>query len=138
MNKSDILTNIECGICYKRFINLKSQDFDLFVESNKHNLPTHFYYDNRHLMYQDRFECLSCNNNCCSGCIWDVAVDIKPNYEIVRETEATPMICKFCGKHDYRDWYYPPHYKIPAELLCEIKSLGLKYKKKDVKKIIFR
>ncbi len=139
MSIIDIVTSIECRICFEQFIDLKGEDFDLFVERNKNNLPRKFEYDNRCLIYQDRFECLICKNKCCRGCVWSFAgLKIKPNDaddDITEEKingiqgEDGPITCPFCRTNDYREYYYPRFCKIPEELLYEIKSRHFKCKK---------
>ena len=131
--------DIECGICYERFINIKGVDFDLFLET--HN-PTSINSNDICRVYDQRFECLTCKNKCCRECVWNFT-GLKKNtnddeedsdddyYEIdddgdIRgiQGEDGPITCPFCRTNDYREYYYYPlNRKIPEELLYEIKSL---------------
>ena len=142
MNTADniYVNDTECGICYERFINIKGEDFDLFLETYK---PTLINADDICQVYSERFECLICKNKCCRECVWNftgLKIKITPNdeadddeddeddYEIDGiQGEDGPITCPFCRTNDYREYFiYPLYHKIPEELLYEIKSRHFK------------
>jgi hypothetical protein len=57
---SNITCDIECQICYEKFIKLDFTQYYIFFEENKDKLPDSFEDDTCCRLYEDRFECLTC------------------------------------------------------------------------------
>jgi hypothetical protein len=130
--------DIECKICFEKFIKLTNKD----NKDNKEILPETFEDDFCIRYYEDRFECLICKNEICRHCYLSFRYHkIKPRdgwinfYEetgelyddgmvdACRPGEDCPIICPFCRTKDYKIFYKN---KIPYELLNEIKNRRLK------------
>jgi hypothetical protein len=138
---NEIKSNIECSICYEKFIKLTNKEFDIFYEDNKELLPETFEDDNICRCYEDRFECLKCKNIICRACYWNFKNHkFKPDDEWIEDYEASgnldedgmvegwpgedcPIICPFCRTKDYKIFYGN---QIPYELLNEIKNKHFK------------
>jgi len=132
-----IQNDIECKICFEKFINLTNVQFDKFYKDNKELLPETFEDDNCCRYYEDRFECLKCKNIICRHCYWNFKNHkFKPDPrdiemyeycgtldkdEIVEGCpgEDCPIICPFCRTKDYKIFYGN---QIPYQLLNEIKN----------------
>lgn len=139
-----IKSDIECQICFEKFIKLTNKEFDNFLEDNKVLLPQTFEDDYCCRCYEDRFECLKCKNVVCRNCYWNFKNHkFKPNDEHIEDYEYfgyldedglaegcpgedCPIICPFCRTKDYKIFYGN---KIPYELLNEIKNGRFKLKK---------
>jgi hypothetical protein len=133
----NIKSEIDCKICFEKFIKLSNEEFCKFVEDNKELLPKTFEDDFCCRCFQDRFECLICKNVICRQCYWSFKNHkYKPHdhdiglYEycgLLDENgfaegcpgEDCPIICPFCRTKDYKIFYGN---KIPYELLNEIKA----------------
>ena len=138
---NEIKSNIECSICYEKFIKLTNKEFDIFYEDNKELLPETFEDDNICRCYEDRFECLKCKNIICRACYWNFKNHkFKPNDDYIEDYEYfgeldedgfaegcpgedCPIICPFCRTKDYKIFYGN---QMPYELLNEIKCGHLK------------
>ena len=142
--------NKECVICYNKFINIKSNDYPTFLEKiqEKSNLTErqkkHYEDITCCMCYDDRFECLTCKNIVCEGCICKMPDNKHGNQldnyamfcngytEEVYETltmESTGIItCPICRTIDYRQKYLPrgccaQRGVLPEEILYDIKKL---------------
>jgi hypothetical protein len=136
---NEIKCEIECQICYEKFIKLNDKQYCIFLEVNREILPDTFENDTCCLLYEDRFECLCCKSIICQGCYWSFENHtFKPDetyvedYEYFSELdddgfvegcpgEDCPIICPFCRTKDYKIFYGN---QIPYELLNEIKNKG--------------
>ena len=136
-----IKSDVECKICFERFIKLTYKEFNKFLEDNKEVLPETFEDDNCCRCYEDRFECLTCKNIICRACYWNFKNhkfkpddDYIEDYEYFGELdedgfaegcpgEDCPIICPFCRTKDYKIFYGN---QIPYELLNEIKNRHFK------------
>ena len=134
---NEIKSDVECQICFEKFIKLTNEKFDIFYKNNKEFLPETFEDDNCCRCYEDRFECLTCKNTVCRKCYWSFKNHkFKPDDEYIEDYEASgnldedgmvegwpgedcPIICPFCRTKDYKIYYGN---QMPYELLNEIKS----------------
>jgi len=134
---NDIESDIECEICYEKFIKLTNEQFDIFFEDNKHILSNTFEDDYCCRCYEDRFECAICKHIICQKCYWNFKnhrvipstedrrfleyMDILDNDGMIDGCtgEDCPIICPFCKTKDYKIFYGN---KIPYELLNQIKN----------------
>jgi hypothetical protein len=142
---NNIKSDIECDICYEKFIKLKSKQYYKFLEDNENLLPVTFEDYTCCLLYEDRFECLICKSKViCRKCYWNFKNhNFKPEgddleeYEYCNELddnglsegcpgEDCPIICPFCRTKDYKIFYGN---QIPYDLLSDIKNQRLKCKK---------
>lgn len=132
-----IQNDIECKICFEKFINLTNAEFDKFYKDNKEFLPETFEDDNCCRCYEDRFECLKCKNIICRDCYWNFKNHkFKPDPDDIEmykycgwldkdgmaegcPGEDCPIICPFCRTKDYKIFYGN---QIPYQLLNEIKN----------------
>ena len=132
-----IKNDIECQICFEKFIKLTYDAFEKFCKDNKEFLPKTFEDDNCCRLYEDRFECVKCKNIVCQKCYWSFKNhkfkpddDYIEDYEYFGELdenglvegcpgEECPIVCPFCRTKDYKIFYGN---KIPYELLHEIKN----------------
>jgi hypothetical protein len=137
---NEIKSDVECQICFEKFIKLTNEKFDIFYKENNDFLPDTFEDDNCCRCYEDRFECLTCKNTICRACYWSFKNHkFKPDDEYIEDYEASgnldedglvegcpgedcPIICPFCRTKDYKIYYGN---QIPYELLNEIKSKNL-------------
>ena len=138
---NEIKNDIECKICFEKFIKLTYEQFIKFYEDNKEILPEPFEDDFCCRCYEDRFECLTCKNVVCRKCYWNFKnhkyiphdddfgffeyCGILDNAGMVEGCpgEDCPIICPFCRTKDYKIFY---RNQIPYELLNEIKNRRLK------------
>jgi hypothetical protein len=138
---NEIKNDIECKICFEKFIKLTNEQFDIFYKDNKELLPETFEDDNICRCYEDRFECLKCKNVICRVCYWNFKNHkFKPEEDLIEFYEASgnldydgmvegtpgedcPIICPFCRTKDYKIFYGN---QIPYELLNEIKNINFK------------
>jgi hypothetical protein len=136
-----IKSDIECQICFEKFIKLTNKEFDNFLEVNEGLLPQTFEDDYICRRYEDRFQCLKCKNIVCKDCYWSFKNHkYKPHdhdvglYEYIGMLdedglaegcpgEDCPIICPFCRTKDYKIFYGN---KIPYELLNEILNWRIK------------
>lgn len=136
-----IKNDIECKICFEKFIKLTYTEFEIFYKDNEEFLPKTFYNDNFLRLYEDRFECIKCKNVVCEDCYCKFKNHkFKPydndieDYEYFGELdenglvegrpgEDCPIVCPFCRTKDYKIFYGN---KIPYELLNEIKNRHFK------------
>jgi len=134
---NEIKTDIECKICFEKFIKLTNKQFDKFYKENEELLPETFQDDNYCRCYEDRFECLQCKNIICQRCYWSFKNhQFKPQESLIDYYEASgnldddgmvegcpgedcPIICPFCRTKDYKIFYGN---QIPYELLNEIRK----------------
>jgi hypothetical protein len=134
---NEIKSNIECEICFERFIKITYEQFYKFYEDNKELLTINFYNNNCCRCYEDRFECLTCKHIICRECYWNFKNHkFKPKedwieyYEVIGNLdndgmvegcpgEDCPIICPFCRTKDYKIFYGN---QIPYELLNEIRK----------------
>lgn len=148
MENTEIITkiksDIECQICFEKFIKLTYDEFVNFLEDNKIFLPETFEDDYCCRRYENRFECLKCKNIICQNCYWNFKnhkfkpdVDDIEDYEYFGDLdedgfaegcpgEDCPIICPFCRTKDYKIFYGN---QIPYELLEEIKNIRFKREK---------
>jgi hypothetical protein len=133
-----IKSDVECKICFEKFIKLTYKEFNKFLEDNKEVLPETFEDDNCCRCYEDRFECLTCKNVICRACYWNFKNhkfkpddDYIEDYEYFGELdeagftegcpgEDCPIICPFCRTKDYKIFYGN---QMPYELLNEIRKV---------------
>ena len=136
---NNITCNIECQICYEKFIKLSSTQYYSFLEENKDNLPNSFEDDTCCRLYDDRFECLTCKKIICKDCYWSFKNHkFRPDDEFIEEFiyfdrldenglaegtpgEDCPIICPFCRTKDYKIFYGN---NIPYEVLNDIKNMN--------------
>ena len=134
---NEIKSNIECEICFEKFIKITYEQFYKFYEDNKELLTINFYNNNCCRCYEDRFECLTCKHIICRECYWNLKNHkFKPeedwieDYEVIGildddgmvegcPGEDCPIICPFCRTKDYKIFYGN---QIPYELLNEIRK----------------
>ena len=134
---NEIKSNIECQICFEKFIKLTNEQFYKLINDNKNILPKTFEDDNYCRCYEDRFECVKCKNIICERCYSNFNNHyFKPEeewigfYEEARALDVNsiaegipgvdcPIICPFCRTKDYKIFYGN---QIPYELLNEIKN----------------
>jgi len=134
---NDIKSDIECEICYEKFIKLTNEQFDIFFKDNKHILSNTFEDDYCCRCYEDRFECSKCKHTICQKCYWNFKnhriipneidrrffeyIDILEHDDMIHGCpgEDCPIICPFCKTNDYKIFYGN---KIPYELLNQIKN----------------
>jgi hypothetical protein len=138
---SKMKSDIECQICFEKFIKLTYEEFKKFLEVNEGLLPQTFEDDYICRRYEDRFQCLKCKNIVCKDCYWSFKNHkYKPHdhdvglYEYIGRLdedglaegcpgEDCPIICPFCRTKDYKIFYGN---KIPYELLNEILNWRIK------------
>ena len=138
---NEIKSNIDCQICFEKFIKLTNEQFYKLINDNKNILPKTFEDDNYCRCYEDRFECVKCKNIICERCYSNFNNHyFKPEEEWIGVYEAAgalddngmaegnpgvdcPIICPFCRTKDYKIFYGN---QIPYELLNEIKNGRLK------------
>lgn len=136
---NEIKSDIECKICFEKFIKLTYEQFYKFYEDNEELLPETFEDDNCCRRYEDRFECLICQNIICQNCYWSFknhkfkpAEHLEYFYKGYLDDdgmvegcpgEDCPIVCPFCRQKDYKIFY---RNQIPYELLNEIKNRRLK------------
>jgi hypothetical protein len=138
---NEIKSDVECKICFEKFIKLTSKQFDKFYEDNKAILPETFEDDFCCRLYEDRFECLTCKNIVCRNCYWNFKNHkFKPVDNYIEDYEASgnldndgmvegcagedcPIICPFCRTKDYKIFYGN---QIPYDLLNQIKNDNFK------------
>jgi hypothetical protein len=138
---NEIKSNIDCQICFEKFIKLTNEQFYKLINDNKNILPKTFEDDNYCRCYEDRFECVKCKNIICERCYSNFNNHyFKPEEEWIGFYEAAgalddnsiaegipgvdcPIICPFCRTKDYKIFYGN---QIPYELLNEIKNGRLK------------
>ena len=139
-----ITCNINCQICYEKFIKLNSTQYYIFLEDNKNVLPKNFEDNTSCRLYEYRFECLTCKNIICRDCYWNFkGHKFKPDEEWIEDYifhgeldkdglvegipgEDCPIICPFCRMKDYKIFYGN---QVPYELLNDIKNRQFKFKK---------
>jgi len=100
----------KCCVCYEKFIDIKCGDlFDLYekiTEEKKYNTDEKELYDESFgLSYYDRFECLTCQNKVCCGCIMKMPDHDDEETDIyIKETmEQTGRVtCPICRTKDFR------------------------------------
>jgi hypothetical protein len=137
MSELQIFNDVECKICFEKFIKLTYKQFNKFLEDNKYTISDTFEDENCRRCYEDRFECLVCKVNICGLCYWNFKNhkfkpddDYIEDYEYFDELdeegfaeghpgEDCPIICPFCRTKDYKIYYGN---QIPYELLNEIKT----------------
>ncbi len=140
----NINSNIECQLCYEKFIKLTNKEFYIFLEDNKELLPETFEDNYCCRCYEDRFECLTCKNIICKDCYWSFKnhkfkpdennIDMHEflgNLDIDGLVEGTPgedcpIICPFCRTKDYKIFYGN---QVPYEVLNDIKNKQFNCKK---------
>lgn len=150
MNRADIIItegvalNKECVICYNKFINIKTSDYSTFLEKiiEKYELTKNNDFEDETccLLYDDRFECLTCKNIVCRSCIMDMP-DYKHGkqldhfamfcngyteevYEICDMNQTGIITCPICRTIDYRLLYTGKiRGVLPEEILYDIKKL---------------
>ena len=138
---NEIKSDIECKICFEKFIKLTNDQFYKLIDNNKNIPPKTFEHDNYCRCYEDRFECVKCKNIICERCYSNFNNHyFKPEEEWIGVYEAAgaldengmaegnpgvdcPIICPFCRTKDYKIFYGN---QIPYELLNEIKNGRLK------------
>jgi hypothetical protein len=104
----------ECCVCYERFINISCDKLcDLYEklveEEEKYNID----WETLCLCYDDRFECLTCKNLVCYGCIKKIPdtdyikrVDIfnYNNYNYFQDNmnETSKITCPICRTKNFK------------------------------------
>ena len=114
LNEGINITTEECCICYEKFIDISCDKlFDLYekiVEEKIYDVKEHVLFNScasTTLCYDDRFECLTCKNKVCYGCIMkmpDPDDEECDNYYGSKDTmEVTGRItCPICKTKDFR------------------------------------
>jgi hypothetical protein len=138
---TEIKSDIECKICFEKFIKLTNKQYHKFYEENAELLPESYDDDNNLRCWEDRFECLQCKNIICQKCYWSFKNHyFKPREDLIDFYKASgnlnndgmvegcpgedcPIICPFCRTKDYKIFYGN---QISYELLNEIKNRHLK------------
>ena len=139
----NVLSEKECVICYHKFIDVKLVDYSNFLNTitSKYNLNNSMFEDDTMcLCYDDRFECLTCKNIVCCGCIMSMP-DVKHGtqrdsfaefcngyteevFEVLDMNQTGIVTCPVCITKDYRLLYTrKPRGVIPEEIIYEIKRL---------------
>jgi hypothetical protein len=128
----------ECCVCYERFIDISCDKlFDLYeklVEEKNYVISDDDIAWGT-LSYDDRFECLTCKNKVCYGCIMKMPdpdekyPDLSGDYDNMEETGR--ITCPVCKTKDFR-LKIQGHLKggycgargglFPEELLYDIKT----------------
>ena len=118
LRKENILLNKECVICYSNLINIKSENYDKFLEKIKikyklsKNSILNFEHATAHLCNDERFECLTCRKIICCEClarIPDPSPDPKLAFErLVMETESVSWqsFLSLISAESYHDNFY--------------------------------
>lgn len=135
----------ECCVCYENFIDSSCDNlFDLYEklveEDKKYVIHDNYSWSWQSLSYDDRFECLTCKNKVCYGCIMKMPdpdekySDITGVYDNMEETGR--ITCPICRTKDFR-LKIQGHLKggycgarggiLPEELIYDIKNQDLKY-----------
>ncbi len=109
-NEGVNLHNEECCICYEKFIDISCDKlFDLYekiIEEEKKYIISIDDIDWGTLCYDDRFECLTCKNKVCYGCIMKMPdpdekyPDLAGDYDTMEETGR--ITCPICKTKDFR------------------------------------
>jgi hypothetical protein len=114
----ECLLNDECVVCYKKFINIKDKKYTEFYNKikdkyklNKYNI---FEDETICMCYDSKFECLTCKNFVCCGCIMNT-----PDYE------NGEYIDKYNEKFEYHDMEFTGIITCP---ICRTKDYKLLYK----------
>jgi hypothetical protein len=98
-----VLLNIECVVCYKKFINIKDKEYDNFLNEigKKYNFSkddiNSFEDDTGCLCYDDRFECFACKNVVCRSCTMNM-----PDLENGKVLDGYAMFCNGYTEEVYR------------------------------------
>jgi hypothetical protein len=142
LNEGITIRPDECCICYEKFIDINACDlgdlYEKILEENKYNV-THdillWSCASNTLSYDDRFECLTCKNKVCYGCIMkmedpddDINIDgSKDNMEMTGR-----ITCPMCKTKDFR-LKFTKHLKgycgarggvLPEEIIYDIKNIS--------------
>ena len=146
LNLENVLLNKECVICYQKFINIKSNNYDIFYDKIKKkyklNYNNTFEDETTCLCYDDKFECLTCKNTVCSSCIMNMPDNengkVKDGFamfcngytEEVFKTltmdETGIITCPICRTKDYRLLYTGKERGVlPEEIIYDIKNIYL-------------
>jgi hypothetical protein len=93
LKREGVLLDKECVVCYKKFINVKDKDYTIFYDKieKKYKLPQkpNIFEDSTTCMcYDQRFECLTCKNIVCCGCIMNM-----PDNENGKRLDGYAMFC---------------------------------------------
>lgn len=144
LNEGIKITTEECCICYEKFIDISCDDlWDLYekiLEENKYNVTKDILFcscASTALCYDDRFECLTCKNNVCYGCIAKMEdPDDKEcdNYDGSKDTmeETGRITCPICKTKDFRI-KFTKHLKgycgarggvLPEKIIYDIKNIS--------------
>jgi len=137
----------ECCVCYERFINIScnslSDLYEKILEENKYNVTNQILFcvcPSTTLCYDDRFECLTCKNKVCYGCIMkmpDPDDDECDHYDGSKDNmeESGRITCPICKTKDFR-LKIQGHLKggycgarggiLPEELIYDIKNRRFK------------
>jgi hypothetical protein len=138
------INTTDCCVCYENFINIKCNDlYDLYeklIEEHKYNITEEIFYSSNSttLCYDDRFECLTCKNKVCYGCIMkmsDPDDEECDNYDGSKDTmeETGRITCPICRTKDLR-LKFTKHLKdycgarggvLPEEIIYDIKNIYL-------------
>lgn len=128
LKMENILLNDECIVCYKNFINIKDKDYGEFYNkiTDKYNLNKNnniFEDETTCMCYDSKFECMSCKNFVCCGCIMNMP-----------DVENGKYIDKYNEKIEYNDMEYTGIITCP---ICRTKDYKLLYKYvlQDVKNV---
>lgn len=140
----------ECCVCYENFIDSSCGNlYDLYEklveEDKKYVIHDNCNWSWQSLSYDDRFECLTCKNKVCYGCIMKMPdpddikrIDMFNNKNYFQDTmeETGRITCPICRTKDFR-LKIQGHLKggycgarggiLPEELIYDIINQHLKY-----------
>jgi hypothetical protein len=114
LNEGIKITTEECCVCYEKFIHISCDDlcdlYEKILEENKYNVTEDMLFcscASTTLCYDDRFECLTCKNKVCYGCIMkmpDPDDEECDNYDGSKDTmeETGRITCPICKTKDFR------------------------------------
>ena len=118
LKAEECLLDDVCVVCYKNFINIKDKEYIDFCNKikDKYKLNKHNIFENETtcMCYDAKFECLTCKNFVCCGCIMNMPdkengkyID-KYDYDKIayHDMEYTGIItCPICRTKDYKLLY---------------------------------
>jgi hypothetical protein len=135
--------NQECVVCYSKFMRLAYNEYKCFLEENticdyyemeENANELKELFDTLNLCYDVRFECLTCHNCVCRGCVPKMKGLLIPirdsgaRYEWPENIPGImgkdgPITCPICKTKDYREYFTGnPRGKLPENILQNLKK----------------